>query len=134
MEHECASPVYSSNNRTFWKNELFVAPWWAQHVYCLGSLRLNAKSSWWKVFAWTPRQQGFLHTFYFSHHSVVRFSVFAKKNHDFDSAPCLVPATSTWSFTNVRRHPLITRGAPPSQNRFARSTAWKTRVERHLFY
>lgn len=80
MEHECASPVYSSNNRTFWKNELFVAPWWAQHVYCLGSLRLNAKSSWWKVFAWTPRQQGFLHTFYFSHHSVVRFSVFAKKS------------------------------------------------------
>lgn len=63
----CASPVYSSvytspNNRTFWKNELFVAPWWAQHGYCLGSLRLNAKSSWWKVFAWTPRQQGFLHT------------------------------------------------------------------------
>jgi hypothetical protein len=34
----------------------------AQHVYLLGSLRLNTKSSWWKVFAWTPRQQGFLYT------------------------------------------------------------------------
>jgi len=71
---------------------------------------------------------------HFSHDSDVRYMVLAK-SHAFDSAAWLVPVVSTWSFTNVRRHPLITRGAPPSQNRFARSTAWKIRcMKRHSFY
>lgn len=33
-------------------------------------------------------------------------------------------AAADLSLTNVLRHPLIMRGADPSQNRFARSTAF----------
>jgi hypothetical protein len=62
VHHQFTALYTSPNNRSLWKNELSVAPWWAQHVCCLGSLRLNAKSSWWNVVAGTPRQLCFLHS------------------------------------------------------------------------